>query len=450
MSRRATKISPSRNGSLLAGSRPATEQRNPNDASLRSFQVLAIVLGRLPSPTAHEGVPVITWSVVKWLKERGHRVSVCTLDRLTTDEDHLSALDALKAHDIDVYDLDEELGQSLRTDPSPAQRFRRALRPHLQDFYPGYLYADQVSRLVQRLEIDVIYVFDFNGIASTHHINGVRKLAAVVNLDHVAQRIRRKDRRSPGWKGWVVDRLQAITDLRLPSVEVSLLRGCDAVICHAAHHADWLRKKGVARCVYLPNPVSDRPGTTWRERRSWEGTGRVLFIGWLNTAINAPAVRLLAEEIVPILNTEFAGRFHLRIVGRGDVPPDIARRLDHPSVTFAGFVPEVEDEFFSADVVIVPTPGRLGFRTRVAEAFSYGCCVVSHEANRLGMPELRHEENVLLGRDGAELAEMTMRALTDDELRSRLGVAARQTYDDDLHPRVVCGAIVDQIEALAW
>jgi hypothetical protein len=49
---------------------------------------------------------------------------------------------------------------------------------------------------------------------------------------------------------------------------------------------------------------------------------------------------------------------------------------------------------------LAPTPINLGTRTRIIEGFSYGVCIVAHEGNALGNPQIIDGENTLLAGDG--------------------------------------------------
>lgn len=66
----------------------------------------------------------------------------------------------------------------------------------------------------------------------------------------------------------------------------------------------------------------------------------------------------------------------------------------HPSVRLRGQLNVVKRAFLASDVLLVPTPINLGTRTRVIEGFSYGCCIVAHETNALGISQMIDRENV--------------------------------------------------------
>ena len=113
-----------------------------------------------------------------------------------------------------------------------------------------------------------------------------------------------------------------------------------------------------------------------------------------------------------------------------------------------GHVEPPDDEFLRADVLLVPTPVPTGPRIRILTGMAFGCCVVAHEANRLGIPALVHRENVLLGQSD-ELATLTVTALRDPALRERLGGAGRLLYESRFTLDTAGARIVAELERIA-
>ena len=135
-------------------------------------------------------------------------------------------------------------------------------------------------------------------------------------------------------------------------------------------------------------------------------------------------------------------------MGAYDPPAALRESLRHPAVRLTGHVEPPDDEFLGAEVVLVPTPIETGPRVRILTAFAYGCCVVAHQANALGIPELADGENALLAEtDG--LVAATLRALRDRPLRERLGAAGRGLYEARFTPERAGGRIVRALEETA-
>jgi glycosyltransferase involved in cell wall biosynthesis len=241
-------------------------------------------------------------------------------------------------------------------------------------------------------------------------------------------------------------RLQA--QLRLqPRLLVRLLNGADASGAFAAHHAHWLRRRGARACRYLHTPVPDATGPGWREQREAALAERptVLLVGHLKGVVTLEGLRRFAKDVLPRLDAE---GFEIRVAGGYDPPPDLARAFDRPSVTLLGHVEGADDEFRRAHVLLVPNAIPLGIRVRIVTGWSLGACVVSHDANARGIPELAHERNALLGGTGKDLAAAVVRAVQEPELRKRLEAEGRATYERAFAPPVAAGEIAELLEGL--
>ena len=173
------------------------------------------------------------------------------------------------------------------------------------------------------------------------------------------------------------------------------------------------------------------------------------MIGHLRGIATISGLRVFVDSMLPVLSEQLgADAFEARIVGGYDPPEHLRKPLRHPAVTLTGHVEPPDDEFLSAAVVLVPTPIRTGPRSRIITAMSFGCCVVAHRANGLGIPELVHGHNALLAGDGPGLVDAVVTALADPELRARLGRNARRTYETTFTPERAGARIVSALEAV--
>src|SRR5205814_4587795 len=91
---------------------------------------------------------------------------------------------------------------------------------------------------------------------------------------------------------------------RLPRLQVELLNECEASADFAAHHAEWLRRKGAAGCLYMRTPVQDRAGPGWRELRRKEGRPRILLMGHLRGTSTQDGLDVFAKRILPRLEPD--------------------------------------------------------------------------------------------------------------------------------------------------
>lgn len=202
------------------------------------------------------------------------------------------------------------------------------------------------------------------------------------------------------------------------------------------HYVAWAGRKGISNVVYVTTPVPDPVGSRWRELRASVPRPRktkILMIGHLHSTSNRSSLPIFFHEILPRLEKEWGHEnFEIHFVGDNSMMP---RRFDrwreHPSLIFRGPVHPADQEFLTSDVLLVPVPAKTGSRVRIINGFSFGCCIVAHSANALGIPELRHEQNALLGNTGKAIADQVIRAASDPGLQGRLGENGRRVFEQN-------------------
>jgi glycosyltransferase involved in cell wall biosynthesis len=393
-------------------------------------KVAVVAAGAVPNPTTGGGA-LTQWTVIRWLVERGHDVTVCHLESGVfadpsgvSREERLAALEALGARV-------EAVAPAVRG-PIPrgtaATRARRLVRPSDEELFPDLRQAPAVRAAVERVAPDAAWVYHFEALAASRGLAGVvPRFAAVGDPPHLPRLYHWRLR--PTAHG--AARL-ASTLAWQPRAARRLLRECERAGAFAAHHA---RELGVE---YLRTPVPD----TGRSGRREPAEPTVLLMGHLSGAVTIEGLRVFRKAL-PVL--ERAG-VRVRVVG-GHEPPAWLR--ESAAVELAGHREEAAEDFERAHVLVVPTSIPLGIRVRVITAWSLATPVVAHRANARGTPELAHGENALLAGSAEELAQETLRALGDAELRRRLGAGGRATYERAFAPAVAAAAIESRLASLA-
>lgn len=178
-------------------------------------------------------------------------------------------------------------------------------------------------------------------------------------------------------------------------------------------------RRGVDRDLFSP-VHRDRP---WLEARFAIPTGRmvVLFVGRLNRGKN---VLTLVEALEALIG---AGHpFHLLCAGDGDERAAIVSRLG-PAVTCPGALPPAELARAYASVDVVAHPSEIEERSNVAlEALASGRPFVATESVARQVLVDGQSGIVVRGGDAAAWAGALAALGGSDELRERLGAAARR------------------------
>lgn len=194
--------------------------------------------------------------------------------------------------------------------------------------------------------------------------------------------------------------------------------------------AELPRFAGVpANFVRMPNTVAAQPH---RARATGERF-RILYVGNLGYEPNRRAVMRLVREILPRLDD----RFEIRIVGPGWNGP----QLTHARLQWAGFVPDLAQEYQQADVLVVPLDAGGGTRIKVLEAMSHGVPVVSSRIGVEGL-DVTDRRDVLLAEHAPEFEQWLIWLREYPDRAVAIGEAGRELVERQyLHSML--GAILD-------
>jgi hypothetical protein len=416
---------------------------------------IALVAGSVPNPTAG-GATLTTWTAAKYFLEQGHEVVVVMLgyDTYTdpqgeTLEAHAAALEAIGGRLEVVPSRSSDTWSHLST--APRARLHRLLRPAPELLFPTLVDRAAMDEALRRVAPDAILAYHWESLAATHGTRVAPRLGVVVDPHHLPILYRwRASLRRPN--AWTYRMLPVVYQyLRAsPRTMTRLLRDCEAATNLAAHHAAWFRAHGVPDCSYMRTPVPDpfAEGET-RTRSSRRERPALLLMGHLKGTSTTQGLKHFGRDVLPLLDEALgADGFEVRIVGGYEPGASLLRHFDHPAVRFCGHTSDPGAEFLDADMMVVPTPIKLGTRVRILSAFSYGCPVVAHQANALGIPELEHGRNVVLGGSAKELAAGIVDVARDATLHARLEKEGRETFERFFSPPVAAGAMLDVLQAL--
>jgi len=422
---------------------------------------IIVLSNQFPYPTGF-GSAVHLWSITETLIKRGHEVHFCCYgyDKDNNLGEWYGAdvpfpVQKLKSKGVMLYFVPKIEPKLQKLWPSRMGVLRKILFPTSKDYYSGALYTEKISEIVSKIAPDAIVAWTVDSVAALPLplFSDTPRMVSLVDLDHLVRAFKRIYKPTTHSKRKYESLLNEFAQRNFSRIVVNLLRGCDIVVDHAAQHCRWLQSKGLKQVNYFPVPVLDSVGTLWRECRLKESNlkkkMKVSLIGNVNGIATLSGLYFFANEIIPeIERLEIKTDFEIDIIGGGEIPAELLKAFDRPYIIIRGYVDDIQKEYLSTDVLFVPTPIDLGFRTRISEGFSFGCCVVAHSANAAGMPEIHDGKNALLASSGNMLTDALVKCLNSAELRYQLGTSARETFERELDGEMICTKMIEQLETL--
>jgi len=217
---------------------------------------------------------------------------------------------------------------------------------------------------------------------------------------------------------WPMERLLLLQIPRLMLTEVQAIRRSQLTFVCSAHDYRQLRRLACSRRIQVvANSVRFPTHTAVRS-----SAAVVLFVGYMGYPPNALAADILVRDIWPAVHAQVP---HARLIIAGSRPQRLRSfPATDPSVTFPGFVDDLDELYAQARVVCCPISCGSGTRVKIIEAAAHARAIVS---TRLGAEGLAFENDreIVLRDDPAALAAECVRLLQDPLAAERLGTAAR-------------------------
>lgn len=300
-----------------------------------------------------------------------------------------------------------------------------------------------LAQAIAEFRPDVILAYGMKAVRLVRAA-GYTGLLAIMSIDMEGMPRLYRDWDALRYGRWS-EKLERVTVLprnlvRAVSIRREVLRDyrlADLVINHAHHHAEWHRRRHGRPTLYTPNPVTKL--TSEAPVRSPIEPPRFALLGGLAGTATSSGLAWFARKVYPRIEQAIAsGEMEVHLIGRhatklGDAMPRVLNR---------GYVEDLAAELAGMRAMLVPTPIRLGFRTRILDAFRHGVAVIAHSANAAGMRELVDGANCLLASDGETFAGAMSKLAEDRDMSERLAKAGYDQFMSELNADVVAAKIL--------
>ena len=316
-----------------------------------------------------------------------------------------------------------------------SRKFLKYFFPKIKDFFPNeYEVSKKVCSKINEIDPDCVLAFAFDALIYTNNVKQPR-VAFQSEGPHINESVNLKFKpkinKSLSIKYIIYYLKQKLLIKALSKIYIKLIKKLDITIFNAPHYLYWSISKGIKNSIYLPTQIYDPNIVKTHIETIHKKPFKILLIGHLRSTNNSSSLPLFFEEILPSMDIFFDKNEYLfNIVGdNNDLPSKYQKYKSHNNLIWKGPVYPASLEFIDTDVLLVPISAKTGPRIRIINGFSLGCCIVAHEANKLGIPELEHEQNILIGKTGYEIAYQIYRASKDKLLRKKLGKEGRTIYE---------------------
>lgn len=171
-------------------------------------------------------------------------------------------------------------------------------------------------------------------------------------------------------------------------------------------------------CMPVSVPVPAEPAQKLHVRPT-----TAVFTGGLTYQPNLDALRAYVKDILPAFEQQGVAPPVLKVIGAA--PDKLRAGLDHSSIQFLGYVPDVNEELRQTQVFFAPIVSGTGIKTKVLEGLACGLPLIALPAGLTGLAGIpgRH---YLRARDVADFVVQYQCVNEDPGFAQALGQAGRQ------------------------
>ncbi len=198
----------------------------------------------------------------------------------------------------------------------------------------------------------------------------------------------------------------------------------DVTLLTSSEEVARLRLASRAKQIY-PNPqATPLPATLW-QCDAGAAAGRVgcFFLGNMRTSQNLSSLRLIAEEVMPVLIDQGVD-IQVHVVGDFDDRAVALARATGDRITLHGFVSDYVPVARNCNVALLPVVEGTGVNTKVLDAMALGIPVITTRMGIKGIA-VEHDRQVLIADTPLEMHRMIARLAEEGTLGARLSEAAR-------------------------
>lgn len=154
----------------------------------------------------------------------------------------------------------------------------------------------------------------------------------------------------------------------------------------------------------------------------------ILSVGTFKWLPNREAVDFLVEKIWPLVKKKLKN-VRLQIVGNAPSQKVLNYGLADPNISVAGQVEDIRYAFKSADLLLAPVFSGKGTRYKILEAMACSTPVVASKIAVEGL-DVENGKHVLTSNNAEELAELTIKVLTNQQLWHQLSMSGKKFVQD--------------------
>jgi len=306
-----------------------------------------------------------------------------------------------------------------------------------------------IEEMIENNKPDVLFLYGSASIIWTKKINFRKKFCPIVEMPGEINKIRFKYR-STNLITFFKNFLYLILSYLLQKEIIKYLKGIP-VIGHSSEEYRQILLKNDLKVKYYNHPnifenYNFKALLTIRKKIS-DKFFNILMLGKMST-INYAQYKYLNDEIIDLIKERLnTNQIKINLVG-AEKFNEFNKLYANTFVYHKKFVKNVESVFFKNDIILSPSPCSAGLRSRLHQAFNYGCVVLCTKFDALSDPYLKHNYNCLISANSYEIVENILQLMKNKKKYNYLQQNAFKTFKKEFNNTKIVNEYLSDIKKI--
>ncbi len=391
----------------------------------------------IPYP-GFSGGNVINWSIVNYLIERGHKLTLFVNPprfgeneiEKNLEKKMINLVKSLKCDFVSI-DFQKKIKKK--------NYFQKLISNKFEDYYKSCNVSSEIGNLIDQkvseIQPDLMLCY---GSAAMHWTKDIKiKKSGWVDLPtatyYATLLMHEGSRFSISYLKKLILYLKARSFLKKDIV----IEANDVAIpfVHSGDYKKYFLESGLKKCPHIIPPYFDHIKFHDKKIEKPKRDYFKIIIPGLMSTLNKSQLFILKNYVFPYLEKNIDMKkiqFHMVGTKYEDMPKYFQNK-DY--VVARGFVEDFNYELQDCDLFYCMTPYRLGLRTRILDALNYGNLILTSNLDKISLPFLEDKKNCYIVEDFKSIGSSIIEIM-EDANASDIKKNARKAYEEELSFKV--------------
>lgn len=321
----------------------------------------------------------------------------------------------------------------------------RLLNPQIKEFYSMCEHKEVILEIIKKnidLERpDILFLYGFPIVYIASEIKEIPKVAPICEDPYDLYKYYFFEEI---WKlnlSFFKRIIKLYKCYRIVKKSLKFFKKCEIHGQITKRYVENFKRYGAPDTKLVFQPVLDHKFRELRKiKRKYQNNNekfKIILIGNLSSRGRAQ-YNYLYKKILPDLEKKIdIEKIEIHLIG-SEYNSDFKGLYEKKYIMFRGYVQDIEVEYLSSNLIIMPSPAKIGGRVSIAEAMSFGCCILTtiHELGTL--PHLHPNKNILVAKNHSEFSLMLSKIINKEIIISSIEDNARNTFVNHFESNTVC------------